>query len=108
MKATTTSRIYGLILANPGITSRTLKKHLPEVIPSVINSTLQRLCISNAIKGVAPAGKPRSTGYYKGAAPAVLRNAAQDTKHNANAKLVMDVKQAIAHMQTLLAKLEEA
>lgn len=81
MQSTKTSQIYALIIANPGITAREITKSLKTKNVSRIIYALQS---RGMVKGVEGDG-PRSTRYYKGRAPAVLRQPAGMTQKRIDA-----------------------
>ena len=79
MESTITSRVYGYVLAYPGITSRELNAQLFNDTSirnnSAVASALKQLRRTGAI--VMVAGESERAGqYYKGRAPAVLRQPA--------------------------------
>ena len=72
MQATKTAQIYGMIISNPGITCREITKTLDT---TNVSRTIYRLVQRGVIKAVEGTGS-RSTRYYKGGSPIVLRQAA--------------------------------
>ena len=85
LETTITSRVYGYVLAYPGITSRELNTQLFNDTsirnPWAVASALKQLKKSGAIVMVT-GETARSGQYFKGRAPAVLRQPAgqrQDT-----------------------------
>lgn len=80
MKATVASQVYGMILSNPGITLREINKRLGHKGNqcSAASAAVQSLQKRGAIK--AKAAGARNTQFYKGTAPAVLRQAPGKTQ----------------------------
>ena len=80
MKATVSSKVYGLILANPGITQRELNRSLGTSGSEThaVSSAVYNLIKRGAVKGKKNGA--RNTQYYKGAAPAVLRQSPGKTQ----------------------------
>lgn len=80
MQATVSSKVYGLILSNPGITLYEINRALGHtgVQCRAASAAVQNLMKRGAVKGKAAGA--RKTKYYKGTAPAVLRQAAGKTQ----------------------------
>ena len=78
-EATVTTRVYGLILTYPGITAREINSTLRETCDidntAAVNAAIQHLKAKGAVISVSGT-TARSTMYYQGAAPAILRSAA--------------------------------
>jgi predicted transcriptional regulator len=84
MQATKTAQIYGMIISNPGITSREISKKLGTKSTA---RTVYALVQRGAIKAVEGTGS-RSTRYFKGSAPVILRQAAGIRQADINAAAV--------------------
>lgn len=102
VKSTLTSRVYGYILANQGCTSREIRRGLnlsseDGVIGPAINSLIKR----SAIEGVANTEKERSTRYFKGAAPVVLKQPANGTTQKKISKMAQLVQMQQQLQQSL-------
>jgi predicted transcriptional regulator len=84
MQATKTAQIYAMIISTPGITCREISRTLGSKNTSrLICHLVQR----NAIKAVEGEGS-RSTRYFKGSAPVILRQAAGFRQADINAASV--------------------
>lgn len=87
MQATVSSKVYGLILSNPGITLRELNRALGT---SGSGTRAVSSAVHNLIKRGAVRGKKngeRNTQYFKDSAPAVLRQAAGKTQKTLNKEI---------------------
>jgi predicted transcriptional regulator len=84
MQATKTAQIYAMIISTPGITCREISKALgSKNTARMVYALVQR----GAIKGVEGEGS-RSTRYFKGGAPVILRQAAGFRQADINAASV--------------------
>jgi len=101
MQATKTAQIYAMIIANPGITAREISRELGSKSVSRMIYELQR---RGAICGLEGAG-PRSTRYYKGAAPVILRAAAGYRQADVDTASAQTIE--LRNIQRLLAELQE-
>lgn len=85
METTITSRVYGYVLAYPGITSREINAQLFNDASirntRAVAAALKQLRKSGAIVMV-PGETERSGQYFKGRAPAVLRQPAGQLQEN--------------------------
>lgn len=103
MQATKTAQIYGMIISNPGITCREISKKLgSKNTARMVYALVQR----GAIKAVEGEGS-RSTRYFKGAAPVILRQAAGIRQKDINAAAVetqqyRELKQQVDWLQAEL------
>ena len=106
MQATKTAQIYATILANPGITAREITTLLDGA--SNVSRILFQLKARGAVIMLPGAG-PRSSGYYKGNAPVVLRQAAGTRQRDLNAASAEAKKLATMQQQVdwLQAELDE-
>lgn len=80
MQATVVSRVYGLIIAYPGITAREINTTFAEgddPVPTTraVNAAITSLRRRNAVVAL-PGDSPRKTRYYKGNAPVHLNQPA--------------------------------
>lgn len=76
MQTTKAAKVYGAILANPGITAREINKMLGTAdIGSCLNSFVKRGAVL-----AMPGMSERSTKYFKGRAPVILRQAAGESQ----------------------------
>jgi DNA-binding transcriptional regulator GbsR (MarR family) len=108
MQATVSSKVYGLILSNPGITLRELNRSLgtsgsgTRAVSSAVHNLIKR----GAVKGKKNGA--RNTQYYKGSAPAVLRQAPGKTQKTLNKEIeVANIIAAIeAGVEVMLAQIK--
>lgn len=99
IQATLSSKVYAAIIANPGITSREIRRVIGLErgtgisIARQIGSLVQR----HAVIAV-PGETERSTKYYKGSAPVVLRQKAGHRQTD-----ILNMKASMEDIELLLA-----
>lgn len=98
MQATTSSKVYGAILANQGITAREINKQLGT---SKIGGTLNSLIKRGAIIAM-PGATERSTKYYKGRAAVAFKQPAGVTQKQIEANVIEAAKREVANSITML------
>ena len=101
MQATKTAQVYAMIIANPGITAREISRELGSKSTGIIIHNLQQRGAIKAIEGVSQ----RSTQYYKGPAPVILRQAAGYRQTDINAASAETIE--LRNLQRLVAELQE-
>lgn len=108
MKATTSSRVYGAILARQGITTREINEQLGT---SQIGGTINSLVKRGAIIAM-PGATERSTKYYKGRAAVAFKQPAGVTQKQIEADVIAAAKREVANsitmLQNVMKKLEKA
>jgi hypothetical protein len=107
LTATITSKVYAYIIANPGATSREIRKGMN--IPGHVDfgSRLAQLIGRGAVMSV-PGESPRNTRYYKGAAPVKLNQPRGISQKSIRSELdILKKKQELVRdIQLLLAQVE--
>lgn len=104
-QSSTAAKVYAHIIAHPGATSREIRKSMG--ITSNIGQQLANLRERGAVISIA-GDTPRSTKYYKGAAPVKL-NQARGTTQKAirnEFNLVKAKQELVRDMHLLMAQLE--
>ena len=109
MQATTSSRVYGAILANQGITAREINKMLGT---AQIGGTLNSLIKRGAIIAM-PGSTERNTKYFKGRAAVAFKQPAggltqKQIEANAIAAAKREVANSITMLQGVMKQLEKA
>ena len=102
IETTVTTRVYGLVLAYPGITAREINSTLRETCEidntSAVNAAIQHLKKKGAIVSVAGISA-RSTMYYQGEVPAMFRSPAGQHRKNVNKAVSLVNQRAVAIQQ---------
>lgn len=108
MQATKSSKVYGAILANQGITAREINKQLGT---AQIGGTLDSLIKRGAIIGM-PGATERNTKYFKGRAAVAFKQPKGTTQKQIEANAIAAAKQEVANsitmLQNVMKKLEKA
>ena len=106
LTATTVSKVYAHIIANPGATSREIRKAMN--IPGHINVTsrVYQLIARGAVVAM-PGDSPRNTKYFKGSAPVKLNQPRGSVQNKKQLSAVVKQKQQLVRdIQLLLAQIE--
>lgn len=107
LTATTASKVYAYIIANPGATSRDIRKGMN--IPGNVNfgKQLESLIGRGAVMSVQ-GESPRKTKYYKGAAPVKLNQPRGTTQKKMHIEydIIKKKQELVRDIQLLLAQVE--
>ena len=119
IETTVTTRVYGLILTYPGITAREITTTLRETCDidnsGAVNAAIQQLKAKGAVIAVA-GPSARSTMYYQGSTPAMLRSPAGQRRKdvskaadlsNQRAAAVKKYYEISAELATLMSKMKD-
>jgi len=104
-QSSTASKVYAYIIANPGATSREIRKGMN--ISGNFGQQLASLRERGAVISVA-GDTPRSTKYYKGAAPVKLNQprGTSQKKICSESAILKKQQELVRDIQLLLAQLE--
>jgi hypothetical protein len=107
LAATTVSKVYAHIIANPGATSREIRKGMNIPGDISLGSSLAQLKQRGAVVSM-PGESPRNTKYYKGAAPVKLNQARGITqkKIHKEVAVIKTQRELVRDMQLLIAQFE--